>query len=51
MKKSSILSSEEKIATELNWFESRYQFTPPPGFVDVDGPTYQRIAGLVRYVP
>lgn len=42
MKKSSIFSSDEKIVEELSWFENRYQFIPPPGFVDVDGPPMHR---------
>jgi hypothetical protein len=34
-----------------DWFSLRYQFIPPPHFVSVNGPTYQKVAGLVRYVP
>lgn len=38
-------------AGKKNWFEGKYTFLPPPGFVDLLGPTTQKHMGMVRGVP
>ena len=47
----SSVSTYVEESEKKSWFENTDVFIPPPGFVNLNGPTYQRDKGMVRGVP